>query len=186
MTHSKLFCSIIILGLSANLVATQRFGGAPSVTNYETFVGIISFVAALIGLAGSFISAIGGVIALAVDALTALFLFAGGIVRSPTRSVFPSFCCCHAWLTKSCVNSRHSPPSSPSAVAVANQTRAAPSSPTTLSSTVELIETTTWPPTSTVCTDVGRRRQIPHSSGLHGPLSAQVLSSASWLGDAVA
>ena len=57
-------------------------------TNYETFVGIIGLVAALVGLAGSFISAIGGVIALAIDALTALFLFAGGIV-SICFSPFP-------------------------------------------------------------------------------------------------
>ena len=81
ITPSQLFCSVIVLALSANLVATQRFGGAPSVTNYEVFVGILGIVAALIGLAGSFISSLGGVIALAVDALTALFLFAGGIVR---------------------------------------------------------------------------------------------------------
>jgi len=60
------------------------------VTNYEVFAGILCMVAAIIGLAGSFISSIGGVIALAVDALTALFLFAGGIVRAPCPNC-PSF-----------------------------------------------------------------------------------------------
>lgn len=75
--------SVIVLGLSANLVATQHFGGAPATTNYEVFVGILGIVAALVGLAGSFISALGGIIALVLDGLTALFLFAGGIVILP-------------------------------------------------------------------------------------------------------
>ena len=39
------------------------------------------------GLAASFISALGGIIALALDGLTALFLFAGGVVRSLSRSL---------------------------------------------------------------------------------------------------
>ncbi|KAL8823542.1 MAG: hypothetical protein Q9191_005760 [Dirinaria sp. TL-2023a] len=88
----ELAFSVIVLGLSANLVATQHFGGAPATTNYEVFVGIIGIVAALVGLAASFISALGGIVALALDGLTALFLFAGGIAFAAR---IPTSCSCN-------------------------------------------------------------------------------------------
>ena len=77
---SQIFFGILILGLSGHLVASQRYGGAPSATNYEVFAGILCLVVALVGLAASFVSAIGGIIMLALDAATCLFLFAGAIV----------------------------------------------------------------------------------------------------------
>ena len=80
---SQVAFSVIVLALSANLVATQHFGGAPSTTNFEVFVGILGLVAALVGLAASFVSSLGGLIAFVLDGLTALFLFAGGVVRVP-------------------------------------------------------------------------------------------------------
>ncbi|CAF9939051.1 MAG: hypothetical protein HETSPECPRED_001464 [Heterodermia speciosa] len=76
---AQIFFGILILGLSGHLVASQRYGGAPATTNYEVFVGILCLLVALIGVAASFISAIGGVILFALDALTCLFLFAGGV-----------------------------------------------------------------------------------------------------------
>lgn len=81
-------------------------------TNYEVFAGILCMVAAIIGLAGSFISSIGGLIALGVDALTALFLFAGGIVRAP-RPDCPSFLPLRVFELRPVADrhvSRHSPP----------------------------------------------------------------------------
>ncbi len=52
----------MILGLSGHLVADQAFGGAPSITNYEVFLGIWLLVISCVGLAGGFISALGGVV----------------------------------------------------------------------------------------------------------------------------
>jgi len=71
----------VILGLSGHLVADQAFGGAPSITNYEVFLGIWLLVISCVGLAGGFISALGGVVMVALDALSILFTFAGGVVR---------------------------------------------------------------------------------------------------------
>lgn len=73
----------MILGLSANLVKTQAYGGAPSITNYEVFLGIWLLVIAFIGIAGDFIGALGGVVMVALDGLSILFTFAGGVVSSP-------------------------------------------------------------------------------------------------------
>ena len=77
----QFFFAIVILGLSGHLVATQAFGGAPSITNYEVFLGIWLFVICLIGVAGNFIGALGGIVMVALDALSILFTFAGGVVR---------------------------------------------------------------------------------------------------------
>ncbi|KAG7008534.1 hypothetical protein G7Y79_00005g016750 [Physcia stellaris] len=76
---AQIFFGILILGLSGHLVASQRYGGAPATTNYEVFVGILCLLVALIGLAASFVSAIGGIIMFVLDGLTCLFLFAGGV-----------------------------------------------------------------------------------------------------------
>ena len=85
----QIFFAILVLGLSGHLVADQRYGGAPSITNYCVFLGIWLIVVSLVGLAGSFIDAIGGIIMLGLDALTILFTFAGGVV-SLTYSAYLS------------------------------------------------------------------------------------------------
>ncbi|CAF9942450.1 hypothetical protein IMSHALPRED_003687 [Imshaugia aleurites] len=75
----EIFFAILILGLSGHLVASQVYGGAPSSTNYNVFLGIWLLVIALLGLAASFVSALGGVVMFALDALSVLFSFAGGV-----------------------------------------------------------------------------------------------------------
>lgn len=85
--NQQIFFAIVILGLSANLVKTQAYGGAPSITNYEVFLGIWLFVISFLGIAGDFIGALGGVVMVALDALTVLFTFAGGVVSSPFSSL---------------------------------------------------------------------------------------------------
>lgn len=87
----QVFFAVVILGLSGHLVASQAYGGAPSVTNYQVFVGIYLLVISLVGLAAGFVSALGGVVMVALDALAILFTFAGGVVSPPlsiVRSVF--------------------------------------------------------------------------------------------------
>ena len=44
------------------------------------FLGIWLLVVALVGLASGFVSALGGVVMLGLDALSVLFAFAGGVV----------------------------------------------------------------------------------------------------------
>ncbi|KAL9077221.1 MAG: hypothetical protein Q9161_000487 [Pseudevernia consocians] len=75
----EVFFAILVLGLSGHLVASQAYGGAPSSTNYNVFLGIWLLVIAFIGLAASFVSALGGVVMTALDALSVLFAFAGGV-----------------------------------------------------------------------------------------------------------
>lgn len=83
----QVFFAIVILGLSGHLVASQAYGGAPAVTNYQVFVGIYLLVISFVGLAASFVSMLGGVVMVALDALAILFTFAGGVVCFPALSL---------------------------------------------------------------------------------------------------
>ena len=76
----KIFFAIVILGLSGHLVASQAYGGAPSVTNYEVFLGIWLIVVSIIGIVASRIELLAGPIGVGLEALTILFTFAGGTV----------------------------------------------------------------------------------------------------------
>ena len=76
----KIFFAIVILGLSGHLVASQAYGGAPSVTNYEVFLGIWLIVVSIIGIVASKIELLAGPIGVGLEALTILFTFAGGTV----------------------------------------------------------------------------------------------------------
>ena len=78
----QIFFSILVLGLSGHLVASQVYGGAPSSTNYNVFLGIWLLVVAFVGLAASFVSVLGGVVMAGLDALSVLFAFAGGVVSA--------------------------------------------------------------------------------------------------------
>lgn len=78
--RAKIFFAIVILGLSGHLVASQAYGGAPSVTNYEVFLGIWLIVVSILGLVATKIEALAGPIGVGLEALTILFTFAGGTV----------------------------------------------------------------------------------------------------------
>lgn len=80
VTQQILF-GVIVLGLSGHLVATQVLGGAPSATNYNVFLGIWIIVIAAIGILSGFLSMLAGIVMMALDALSVLFTFAGGVVR---------------------------------------------------------------------------------------------------------
>ena len=70
----------MILGLSGHLVASQAYGGAPSVTNYEVFLGIWLIVVSILGLVATRIEALAGPVGVGLEGLTILFTFAGGTV----------------------------------------------------------------------------------------------------------
>lgn len=80
LTPGQIFFAILILGLSGHLVASQVYGGAPSSTNYNVFLGIWLLVVSFVGVAAGFVSALQGVVMVGLDALSVLFAFAGGVV----------------------------------------------------------------------------------------------------------
>ncbi len=92
---AKVFFAIVILGLSGHLVASQAYGGAPSVTNYEVFLGIWLILVSIVGLVASRIEALAGPIGVGLEALTILFTFAGGTVCDESLEPVRTFdnCC---------------------------------------------------------------------------------------------
>ncbi|KAK1057538.1 hypothetical protein LTR12_008689 [Friedmanniomyces endolithicus] len=75
----QLLCGAIVLGLSISAIKWQYFGSAPATTSYSAFAGAFSVLAALIGIATSFVEAIPEIIMVGVDGLAAVLLLAGGL-----------------------------------------------------------------------------------------------------------
>ena len=73
---------IVVLGLSVTLLRGHHWGDAPASLGYGAFVGGLSILGALIGLAATWFDFLGGVIGLIVDAVVALVNIAGGIVST--------------------------------------------------------------------------------------------------------
>jgi hypothetical protein len=81
----QFFFAVIVLALSAALVANQPSGGSPSQVNYDVFVGIISLLTWFYTVAASSFSPDGlgsPIICLILDGLNTLFYFAGGIAMA--------------------------------------------------------------------------------------------------------
>jgi len=78
----QLLFSAIVLGLSISLIKSQKYGSAPATTGYAAFTGGFGIVAALVGFASVFASALDGLIIWAVDGLASLFFLAGGIAAA--------------------------------------------------------------------------------------------------------
>lgn len=72
-----------MLGLSVTLIRGHHWGSTPASLGFAAFVGGISILASLIGLAGTWVSFLEGVVGLAIDGVVALINIAGGVV-SPT------------------------------------------------------------------------------------------------------
>jgi len=77
--------NILVLSLSAALVANQPSGGSPSQVNYCVFCGVISLLTWFYTVGASTISPDGlgaPVIIIILDSLNSLFFFAGGIAMA--------------------------------------------------------------------------------------------------------
>lgn len=77
--------AVLVLSLSASLVANQPSGGSPSQVNYSVFVGVISLLTWLYTAAASQFSPDGlgaPMIVLILDALNTLWYFAGGVAMA--------------------------------------------------------------------------------------------------------
>ncbi|KAL6705876.1 hypothetical protein ACN47E_006336 [Coniothyrium glycines] len=70
---------IIVLGLSVTLIRGHHWGSTPASLIFGAFVGGVSVLGALVGLAATWISLLEGVVGLAVDGLVALVNVAGGV-----------------------------------------------------------------------------------------------------------
>jgi hypothetical protein len=74
---------IVILGLSVTLIRGHHWGNLPSSIGYAAFVGGVTILAALVGVAATWVSFLEGVVGLAVDGIVAILNIAGGIVSLP-------------------------------------------------------------------------------------------------------
>jgi hypothetical protein len=72
--------AIIIFGLSNSLIKGHHLGSLPSTLGIAAFAGGISFVGALLGLAGHWLEALQGQIGILLDAVIAGLNMAAGIV----------------------------------------------------------------------------------------------------------
>lgn len=79
LTSHQLILGATVVGLSAVLVKQQVIGGAPVTLRYSVFTGAWTMVIAVIGLVLLFIHKIPPLVTMVLDALTGLFLVAGGI-----------------------------------------------------------------------------------------------------------
>jgi hypothetical protein len=71
---------IVVLGLSVTLIRGHNWGDLPASLGYGAFVGGLSFVAALVGLAASWFDFLGGMVGLVIDGFVALVNIAGGVL----------------------------------------------------------------------------------------------------------
>jgi hypothetical protein len=76
--------SATVLGLSISLVQGNILGHPPLSLTFAAFVGGVSIVGALSGLATLWVQRLQGRIVLIVDAAIAAFNLAGGVVSTPT------------------------------------------------------------------------------------------------------
>lgn len=81
---------IVVLGLSVTLIRGHHWGDLPASLGFGTFIGGLSFVAALAGVAGIWFEFLGGMVGLVIDSVVALVNLAGGVVCNSPFSSQPS------------------------------------------------------------------------------------------------
>ncbi|KAF2648298.1 hypothetical protein K491DRAFT_684811 [Lophiostoma macrostomum CBS 122681] len=69
----------VVLALSITLIKGQVYGTSPSATNYSAFVGGITLLGALVGLASTWIELLQSILGIGIDVAVLLFNLAGGI-----------------------------------------------------------------------------------------------------------
>jgi hypothetical protein len=82
---------VVILGLSVTLIRGHQWGDLPSTLGYAAFLGGITIIAALVGVAAYWIHFLEGIVGAAIDVIVALLNIAGGIV-SPNPIFTQSKC----------------------------------------------------------------------------------------------
>ncbi|KAF1958588.1 hypothetical protein CC80DRAFT_15101 [Byssothecium circinans] len=77
---AQIVFAVIVTGLSINLAHGHEWGSAPFVLGYVSFVGCITLLGALAGLAAMWVDFLQGVIGMALDGLILILNLAGGVV----------------------------------------------------------------------------------------------------------
>ncbi|KAJ4984133.1 hypothetical protein SVAN01_10365 [Stagonosporopsis vannaccii] len=72
--------AVVVFGLSTTLIKGHKVGSLPSTLGFVAFVGGISFVAALLGVASHWIQVLQGKVGVLMDAVIAGLNVAGGIL----------------------------------------------------------------------------------------------------------
>lgn len=72
----------MILGLCVTLIRGHHWGGLPASLGYGAFVGGVTILAALVGVAAVWLEFLDGIVGLAVDGLAAILNIAGGVVSA--------------------------------------------------------------------------------------------------------
>ncbi|KAF1831848.1 hypothetical protein BDW02DRAFT_36521 [Decorospora gaudefroyi] len=72
--------AIVVLGLSVTLIRGHHWGSLPASLGFAAFVGGITFLAALVGLAAGWFEILGGIVGLVVDGVVALINIACGVL----------------------------------------------------------------------------------------------------------
>ena len=80
---------IVVLGISVSLIRGHHWGGLPASLGFSAFVGGVTILGAVIGVAGLFFSFLDGMIGLIVDGAVAVINAAGGIVSASPSSAGP-------------------------------------------------------------------------------------------------
>lgn len=86
---TQAFFAIVVLGISCSLIkGNQKDASPPSTLGFVAFIGGISFVASLLGVAAHWIQILQSNLGIFIDAAMVGLNVAGGIVRYPTLISF--------------------------------------------------------------------------------------------------
>jgi hypothetical protein len=78
----QILFAAVVLGLSVGMIRGQWEGlNSPISLRYTAFVGGVSFLGGVIGIATEWISVLQGMVGLIIDGLITLLNIAGGVVR---------------------------------------------------------------------------------------------------------
>ncbi|KAF1933943.1 uncharacterized protein M421DRAFT_414991 [Didymella exigua CBS 183.55] len=73
--------AIVVFGLSCSLIKGHKLGDLPSTLGFVAFIGGVSFVGALLGVAAHWLQMLQGKVGLLIDTGMCGLNIAGGIVR---------------------------------------------------------------------------------------------------------
>ena len=80
----QILFAAVVLGLSVGMVKGQGPGSqSPISLRYTAFVGGVTFLTAIVGIAAEWVSVLQGMVGLIIDGIVMLLNIAGGVVCSP-------------------------------------------------------------------------------------------------------
>ncbi|KAF2747522.1 hypothetical protein M011DRAFT_423197, partial [Sporormia fimetaria CBS 119925] len=77
---TQILFAIVIIGLSVDLIRGHKVGSLPNSLGFSAFVGGLSILAGILGLAATWIDGLNSLVGVGIDAIVALVNIAGGIL----------------------------------------------------------------------------------------------------------